>query len=196
MINSTIVRSWFEENHGILTAKELNELGVTYYSIQQLLADQVIERIKRGVYILNDGSEEELGVVFKLVPRGILCLISAAYLHDYTTNIPLRHHMAIHNKDVYHLPDHPPIKLYYWKNAQHELGVEERTYNGVSIKLYDREKTVCDFLKFRNKLETSVVKEVLKSYLRDRNRNISKLKYYSKELRISTVLDHYLEVLI
>ena len=195
-MNPSIVRSWFEENHGILTAKELTELGVTYYSIQQLLDDQVIERIKRGVYILNDGNEEELGIVFKLVPRGVLCLISAAYLHDYTTNIPLRHHLAIHNKDVYHLPDHPPIKLYYWKNAQYELGVEDRVYNGVSIKLFDREKTVCDFLKFRNKLETSIVKEVLKSYLRDRNRNIAKLKYYSKELRISSVLDHYLEVLI
>lgn len=195
MINSMIVRSWFEENHGILTAKELRELGVTSYSIRQLLKDQVIERIKRGVYVLPDGSEEELGIVRKLVPRGILCLGSAAYLYDYTTHIPLRHHVAIHNKDVYHLPDHPPIKLHYWKNAQYEVGVEEGIHNGVAIKLYDREKTVCDFLKFRNKLETSVVKEVLKSYLRDRNRNISKLKQYANKLRISTVLDHYLEVL-
>lgn len=195
-MNASIIRSWFEQNHGVLTAKELSSLGVTYHSINQLLEEEVIERVKRGVYILNDANEEELGLVFKMVPKGIMCLTSAAYIHDYTTSIPLRHHVAIHSKDIYHLPENPPIKLYYWKKSQYELGVEEMIYNGVEIKVYDREKTVCDFLKFRNKMETSGLKEILKSYLRDRKRNIVKLKQYSKELKISTVLDHYLEVLI
>jgi predicted transcriptional regulator of viral defense system len=195
-MNSSVVKSWFKQNHGVLTAKELSNLGVTYHFINQLLEEEVIERVKRGVYVLNDANEEELGLVFKMVPKGIICLNSAAYIHDYTTSIPLRHHLAIHSKDIYHLPDYPPIKLYYWKKSQYELGVETIIHNGVDIKIYDREKTVCDFLKFRNKMETSVLKEVLRSYLSDQKRDIVKLKQYSKELRISTVLDHYLEVLI
>ncbi|WP_367392116.1 type IV toxin-antitoxin system AbiEi family antitoxin domain-containing protein [Lewinella sp. LCG006] len=195
-MNVSLIQNWFKENHGVMTSKELIELGVTYYSIRHLLAEGIISKIKRGVYLLNDTSEDENGLIVKLLPKGVYCLQSAASIYNYTTSVPLRYHIAVHNKANHNLPDHPPIKLYYWKDSQYELGIEEKEINGVNIKIYDREKTVCDYFKFRNKLEFTSVKEVLNSYLRDTNRDIVRLKKYSRVLKIDKVLDHYLEVLI
>ncbi|MEZ4848654.1 MAG: type IV toxin-antitoxin system AbiEi family antitoxin domain-containing protein [Bacteroidia bacterium] len=195
-MNISLIKNMFQENHGVLTTRELKDRGLSHYEIRQLLEDKVIDKVKRGMYILSGSNEEEYSLVTKLVPNGIFCLQSAAFLHNYTTSIPLRHHLAIYTKDRYNLPEYPSIKLFYWQKAQHELGVLDIIHNHVPIKIYDREKTICDFLKFRNRLETSMIKEVLQSYLKDPKRNIVRLKNYSKKLKISSVLDHYLEVLI
>ncbi|MEM9888379.1 MAG: type IV toxin-antitoxin system AbiEi family antitoxin domain-containing protein [Bacteroidota bacterium] len=186
----------FQENHGVLTSKELLKLGLSYYKIRQLLHDKILEKVKRGVYTFRDNSEDELGLLTKLIPKGVFCFHSAAYIYNYTTSIPLKHHVAVHHKANLNLPDFPPIKLYYWQKNQYQIGVIKKEVNGVFINIYDREKTICDYIKFRNKLEVSMVKEVLQTYLSDSNRNIVQLKKYSRELRISTILDHYLELLI
>lgn len=195
MKKSSIINS-FEENHGTMTAKELISLGINYYAINNLLESGTISRIKRGLYILNDAKDDENGLVIKLLPKGVYCLQSASFMYNYITSIPLQYHIAVHSKANHNLPDYPPIKLYYWKGWQHELGIEEKIINNVKINIYDREKTVCDYLKFRNKLDFYDVKEILNAYLGDTNKDVVKLKEYSKQLRIHTVVDHYLKVLI
>jgi len=195
-VKKSIVESLFRDNHGVMTSKELLENGVTYYTIRSLLSSGYIEKVKRGIYTLAHESEDELELVNKIVPNGILCMQSAAIVYDYTNKVPLRYHLSIDNKSRVNLPDYPKIKLYYWSKSQRELGIEDKNHNGVNIKIYNKEKTICDYIRFRNKLDYSEVKEVLKSYMRDSNRDIVRLKTYSKELRIRTVLDHYLESMI
>ena len=195
-MKKSIVESLFRDNHGVMTSKELLENGVTYYTIRSLLSSGYIEKVKRGIYTLAHESEDELELVNKIVPNGILCMQSAAIVYDYTNKVPLRYHLSIDNKSRVNLPDYPKIKLYYWSKSQRELGIEDKNHNGVNIKIYNKEKTICDYIRFRNKLDYSEVKEVLKSYMRDSNRDIVRLKTYSKELRIRTVLDHYLESMI
>lgn len=196
-MKKSIVEGLFRDSHGVMTTKELLDSGVTYYTIRQLVSSGYLSKIKRGIYTLSDESEEELGLIKALIPSGILCMQSAAIIHDYTSKMPLRYHVSIDNKVRCHnLPDYPKVKLYYWSKQQLNLGVEEIDVNGINVKIYNKEKTICDYVKFRNKLEYSEVKEVLNSYMRDANRNISQLKKYSKQLKINNVLDHYLESLI
>ena len=195
-MNTLTIQNLFEANRGVLTSKELMRHGLSYYAIQRLLDKGVLDKIKRGVYTLTDSDEHEYGLITKLVPKAVFCLQSAASFYNYTTQIPLRHHLAVFTKSKYTLPKHPPIKLYYWQKSQYELGVEKELVDDIEINIYDREKTVCDFMKFRNKIGMDVVKEVLKSYLKDPKRDIVKLKRYSHELSISTVVDQYLSILI
>lgn len=58
------------------------------------------------------------------------------------------------------------------------------------------EKTVCDFIKFRNKVGLDVTKEVLKNYLAFRERNLNDLMVYAKQMGISTIVRQYLEILV
>ena len=196
LVKEQSLEAFFAEHAGILRARTLTEAGLTYYTLRKLLQTGRITRIKRGVYRWNEGNSTEMAVVKTILPTGVLCLQSAALLHDYTTGLPLQYHVAVHKKSKHTLPEKPRIKLYYWQKSQLELGISTVQYHGSEVRVYDREKTVCDYLKFRSKLETGAVKEVLHAYLSDPLRNLARLKQYAVRLRISTVLDRYLETIL
>lgn len=180
----------------VITTKELKDYGVSHYKIKQLLEEGIIERLKRGVYLLNNSDYTEHGIVQRIIPTGIFCMHSAAALYNYGTYIPNQYHLAIGSKEHYTLPDFPSIKLYYWKNNQYEFGIQAVNYGPSIIKVYDKEKTVCDFIKFRNKQERIVVNQIIKSYLRDEDRDLNKLQNYAKKLSIQSILKTYLDILL
>ena len=186
----------FKENSGILTVKELNDNNVSYSEIRKLKDEDLIEAIKRGTYRLIDADIDDFTEAQKLIPKGVFCLYSSASIHELTTYIPMEHHIAIHKKRKISLPNYPPIQPYYWGNSRYELGVEKIKKNGNWIEVYNPEKTVCDFLRFRNKLGWEAAKEVLKTYLGSEKREISKLVDYSRELRIYSKVNQYLEILL
>jgi hypothetical protein len=100
--------------------------------------------------------------------------------------------MAIPNKSKVVLPPFPPIKIYYWSNNYYNLGkVRDKEIN-----IYTIEKSVCDAIKFRNKVGTDIATEVLKTYLKRSDRNIDLLIKYAKSLRVESILMQYMEVLV
>lgn len=188
--------SLFKKNSGILTSQELKDNDISYSTIRKLRNEGLIETIKRGTYKLVDADIDDFTEAQKLIPNGVFCLFSSASIHELTTHIPMEHHIAVHKKRKIFLPDYPPIQPYYWDNSTYELGVEKVNKNGNWIDVYNAEKTVCDFLRFRNKLGLDVAKEVLKTYLGSEGREISKLVDYSRELRIYSKVNQYLEILL
>jgi len=190
------LRNLFNESKGILTFQDLQSLGLTHYSIKRLIGDGIIERVKRGKYIHLESEEDEYSLIQQIIPLGIICLASAASIYNYTTYIPNTYHLAIKSNFYPSLPEYPPIKLHYWRKKQYGLGIISILLNESKIRIYDKEKTVCDFLKFRKKLDANVVKEVLKAYLKDEEKDLIKLKKYSKELKIESILINYLEILL
>lgn len=51
------------------------------------------------------------------------------------------------------------------------------------------EKSVCDAVKFRNKIGVDVSSEILKNYLSRDDRNLTLLSDYSKKMRITGTMD-------
>lgn len=196
MKNNLGIQTLFAKSGGVLTTQELNEAGVSYYFIKKLLQAGRIERIKQGVYRWAEGTEDEWLEVAKIVPQGIFCLFSAALLHQLSTFVPAAYHLAIPWKDKVTLPDYPPVQLYFWKDNQYERGTTTHERAGFALQVYDLEKTVCDFIKFRNKVGMDSTKEVVRSYLNRKDRNLNKLMDYSRKLKISSVVEQYLEVLV
>lgn len=191
-----VIRNLFKKKNGVLTTKDLQSIGLTKYAINNLLKNGTIERIKRGKYIHNEVEEDELFLIQQIIPKGVFCLLSAAAIYNLTTHVPNKYHLGIKSNLHPKLPNHPPIKIYYWRKKQYDLGLVSIQNNGSIIRIYDKEKTVCDFIKFRSKMETNVVNEVIKTYLKDEEKNLEKLKKYSKELKIESILNNYFEILL
>lgn len=197
MKNEKYIKELFETNHGILTINELKEKGINYYYLNPFIAAQKIERIKPGFYRWVEFIGDELVEASRIVPGGIISLFTAAAYHELTTFISSTYHFAIDKNRRVRLPEYPPIKLSYWSGPQLSLGKQQiKSQEGLLITIYDKEKTVCDFIKFRNKVGIDLTKEVLNNYLRRKDRSISKLMEYARKLKISTVLKKYLEVLL
>lgn len=190
------IKRLFLTSGGVLTREELHEAGISYYFIRKLLDAGKLERIKQGVYRWKEAENDEWAEVQKMVPQGIFCLFSAAFLHELTTFVPSQYHVAIPWKDKVTLPEYPPVKLYYWQKPQYELGQAVIQRDGYEINIYDREKTVCDFIKFRNKVGMDIMKEIVKTYLGAKDRNLNKLMTYARQLGISSLVRSYLEVMV
>ncbi|MFD0958317.1 type IV toxin-antitoxin system AbiEi family antitoxin domain-containing protein [Paenibacillus chungangensis] len=189
-----------EEHHGFARTKDFITAGISPYYIKKLESIGEIERVKQGVYRQAGQINElpnEMVEVSKLVPKGVICLLSALSYYELTTYNPWEYHVAIHRFGKKpKLPDYPPIKIIYLADAQFNIGIDEISIDGSAVKIYDREKTICDMVRYREKIGIDLMKEGLRNYLQSRHKNITRLVSYADKLRIRTVLQKYLEVLI
>ena len=130
----------------------------------------------------------------KVVPGGVLCLYSAWSHYQLTTQIPQEYCLAIKRGRKITLPDYPPITLYYWSETAFTLGITNTEIEGFKVRIYDVEKCVCDAVKYRNKIGIDVCTEIIKEYLKRRDRNVSKLMKYASQLRVAKTLRIYLQM--
>ncbi|MBW9158035.1 MULTISPECIES: hypothetical protein [Clostridium] len=58
------------------------------------------------------------------------------------------------------------------------------------------EKTICDCIRYRNKIGIDIVKEGINEYLKRKDRNFNKLMKYAEICRVQKILKQYLEVIV
>ena len=130
------------------------------------------------------------------MPGGIVCLYTAWMHHRLCTTIPPAFCVAIEAKRKIVLPEELHINLYYWKKENLEFGIELKEISGFQVRITDLERSVCDAVKYRNKVGLDVCAEVIRNYARLKGRNLSLLSEYAQKLRLTKVMNNYLEIAI
>jgi predicted transcriptional regulator of viral defense system len=182
-----------------ITTEELKAMGYSYYKIGKLEADGLISRVSKSTYenLSYAGDENDFLSAKAFVPNGVICLMSAARYYALTTFLPDAVDIAIERKHkVSTLPKWPELKIYYFDHARMETGVTEINECDETFRIFDIEKTVVDIIYYRNKLGIEETSEILRNYLKRKDRQIDKLYNYSKVLRCEKIVRTYLEVLI
>jgi predicted transcriptional regulator of viral defense system len=152
---------------------------------------------KRGLYRSAQIFEaDNLGEVCRMIPSGVICMFSAWQYYNLTTHLPSFIHIAVQGKQKIVLPDYPPVKLYYWSNQYQNMAIKTIVHLGETINIYDLEKSVCDVVRFRNKVGIDITSEVLRNYLKRDDRNLDLLMKYATKLRISDIITQYLNVML
>jgi predicted transcriptional regulator of viral defense system len=190
------ILSFFSEHDGYAKAKILRAKGIRSSQLAQLVESGDLMRLKRGLYALAQGVERsELVDIQKALPGGVFCLGTALSVHGIGTWEPPEVQLAIRRDSRIALPESPPIKIFSFSGARFELGiVEQSTPTGI-VQVYDREKTICDVVRFRNSLGLDIAMEALREYLKGRGRDIPRLLEYAKLLRMEGSIRGYLEAL-
>ena len=179
----------------------LLEHGVTDNHIIEIQLLRAKERgdlikLRHGIYAVPDVLLNTMIDVERIVPNGIVCLYNAWAYHQLSTTVPPAFCIAIANKRKVVIPDTLPIELYYWKKENLEFGIMNAEISGYHVRITDMERSVCDAVKYRNKLGLDVCAEEIRSYLRKPNRNLTRLQDYAKRLRVFNTLKNYLEIAI
>ena len=187
-----ILSSIFEENHGYLSSRELNKKSSLYVALRLLVEQGVVEKIKPGLYRHSAFiQQDELTEVAKIYPQGVFCMFSAWHYYELIGQIPPVHHIAFPNKTKIKLLDYPPVKVYYW-SAQ-LLGLQQIQLDG--FKIFSLEKSVCDAVKFRNKIGKNTMAEILKNYLKRKDKDLNMLIRVAKQMRMDNLLREYLNLI-
>lgn len=189
----------FAENKKFITTSELKDLGYSYYKIGKLEEQGILSRVNRSTYenLTYTGDENDFFSAEAFVPNGVICLMSAARYYELTNFLPDAVDVAIERKKkVNTLPEWPVIRLFYFAPSRMDLGVTEVRDGDNCFHIFDIEKTVVDIIYYRNKIGIEETAEVLRNYLKRRDRQIDRLYAYAKRLRCEKIVRTYLEVLV
>lgn len=175
-----------DENGGIAKKEQLSDLGIDYRRILDFVDRKEIIRIKNGYYTygVDRFSEEEL--VAKLFPDGLLCMESALYAYGYISRKPYGFTIAVDkntSKSRFKL-DYPKVIPYYTEPESLKIGATTITYGGCQFQIYDKERVICDCLKYESKMDRMDFKEAIQSYIRDEEKDISLLMEYARERKV------------
>ncbi len=182
-----------------ITTAEFKGMGYSYYKITQLIEEGLIKKVNRSTYenLSYIGDENDFYSAEAFVPEGVICLLSAARYYELTNFLPDAVDVAIgRKKKVSTLPDWPEIKIFYFDSVRMETGVQKVCEGENIFHIFDIEKTVVDIIYYRNKVGIEETSEILKNYLKRKDRQIDRLYAYAKQLRCEKTVRNYLEVLV
>ena len=183
------VRKFMLDNGGIVKKSQLAGLGIDYRRILDFVEKGDILRIKSGYYAvhLSDFTEEEL--VAKLFPDCVLNLENALYAYGYIKKKPYGWRLAVDkntSKSRFKM-DYPKIIPMYAEPETLQLGVTEIQLSDVTVRIFEKERLICECLKYEDKMDRERFKEGLMAYIKDPKKDIAKLMYYAKERKVVTV---------
>ncbi|KUG26065.1 hypothetical protein ASZ90_004104 [hydrocarbon metagenome] len=192
---------YIEEKGGYATMGELREAGFHPRDIRKLVDENTIEKVKAGLYKIwesIDDSKINSGFIdiCRASERAVICLSSALAYHELSTINPSQIYVALPKTEKAPKISYPPVKFYYWDKSIYEPGIDKiKTKSGI-VRIYNKEKTVCDMFRYRDKLGEDIAFEALKNYLSLKEANLNKLREYSVKLRIKTVLQPYIKAIV
>lgn len=187
------------ENQKIFSTQELKEKGFSQYKASKLVDEGKLIKLNKSYYENVDYRGEESDFYFSRAhaPKGVICLLSAAAYYRLTTFVPDAVDVAIPRKaKVSTMPDWPQMKVHYYTDDRHELGVTTVKEGGNEFQIYDMEKTVADIVFYRERVGIEETKEILVTYLHRKDRNLNRLLQYAKLMKCDKVVRQYLEVLV
>ena len=182
---------------GVIRPGDARAKGIAPVYLTRLVRSGALVRVGRGLYSLANGAPTADRTVVEAarhVPRGVVCLLSALRLHGLTTQMPPAVWMAIDVKARRPGAAGPPLEIVRMSGRALKQGIEERTLEGVRVRLYGPAKSVADCFKFRNKIGLDVAIEALRDYRRRRG-SVDELLRYAEICRVARVMRPYLEAL-
>jgi len=203
---------YLEKHGGYALMKELKAASFQTRDIARLLKEGTIIKVKPGLYrlanlgnvviplprIKSSGStiSHEIIDLSKALPDGVICLASALAFYELTTFNPSEIYVAIPNAAKVPKIDYPPLRVFYFRERFYKPGIERIEVPNCTIKIYNREKTICDMFRYRNKYGDDLALEGLKTYLSIKEANINKLRKYVDICQVKTVMMPYLKALV
>ena len=175
-------------NQELIRTSELNQLSIYSKEISELVDLGYIERVKQGYYRIVEHTEEhsEAKLISQLYPDGIICMVSALFYYGYSDRTPINWDIAIDrnvSKARFNI-DYPYVKPYYIDKAHLEYGVTEGQYEDCVLKIFDRDRLICECIKHENKMDREIYNKAIINYINDSGKNVTNLLDYAKKRNI------------
>lgn len=174
--------------------------GLKDQDVYSLFKQGYIKRVRKGYYKLSVGDEPKEEIFLsKLMKQGIICVESALFYYGYSDFAPREWTIAVprsYSRTVKAIQEEVPVKAYYVQNGMYRLGETTGIFNGVTLPVYDRERTICDCFKYRTKLDNEIFNKAINAYVADEKKNLANLSKYAKEMGVYKKMMNVMEVLL
>ena len=191
------LKEYIKENV-VITNKEAEKFGYTRYNLSELTKSGQLERLRPGLYQLKGKVIDDFVLISSNSNRIIFSHQTALYLHDLSDRTPGVFHISVpQGYNASHIKKrYEDIQVHYVKKDLYEIGKTEiKSPQGNLIPIYDIERTICDIIIDREKIDKQIFTDAIKRYFKSNNKNLRLLIKYSRLFKIEDEIRKYMEVL-
>lgn len=181
-----------------LTPKAAKQLGISKYQFYQYVHQNDLQAVRKGIYVDEMTWIDELYVLHQRCPNAVFSHDEALYYHELIDREPLLHTLTIYSGyNAHRLKVDGKCKVYTVKKELLNVGkITVQDNDGHQIPMYDLERTICDLIRNRNKMEVQDFNTAFKTYISRTDKNLNRLMEYAKLFRVDNIVRRYMEVLL
>lgn len=187
----------FDRYGGMMRTKDLQKEKIQYRTLQRLIDQEVVEKVRYGYYQwINPEDFSEVGTVIRLFPDAVFCMETALRYYEYSDRTPAEWHLAVSKdsgKSRFKI-DYPFVKPHYMEPSWLEVGLTSGTMDGNKVRIYDKDRVICDCLRYRNKMDKEIFNKAVQRYIADPEKNIPHLLEYAEVLRVKKIVKELIGV--
>lgn len=187
------LKNFFKKNHGYITTKEIENIGISKTLIPELIKQKVLRKVAYGIYIDNNLIEDEFYILQKRFSNIVFSYNTACYLLNLSDRAPYK----IDITTINHNNINEDLNIHYISKDKFDIGIIEieSPYSN-PIKIYNAERCICDLLKNPNAVDLEVYNKIVNNYFKQKNKNLTTLEKYSKIFNVHKKFEYIMEVLI
>lgn len=195
-MNAVILEA-IKNNNNLITTSQVIGMGFSKTLLTKYVKAGLLERSSHGVYSLADTLQDDLYILMLHSSKIIFSHDSALFLNNLSDRTPFHHSITIPSNSALPNTIKGECNCFYIKPELYGLGmVERKTAFGNVVRCYNAERTVCDFLRSRNRCDDEMVISAIKNYASSSIKNLNLLAAYSEKLKVEKELKKYMEVLL
>ncbi len=197
MPNEVRMKMLLDANNGYLRTADVVAMGITRVSLAAFVKKFDLERVSYGVYASSDVVLDDLFVLQTRNKEVIFSHETALYLHGLMDREPFITHVTVPTGyNGTHLRN-AGVRVHQRKAELFGLGKSKlASHYGNSVCAYDMERTICDIIQSKDKMDIQVFQTALKEYIKSTKKNIPTLMRYARELKLEKRVRQYTEVLL
>ena len=180
----------------MLRLKDFTAQDIGPETLARLVREGLIVRLARGLYQQANASVDarhSLAEAAALVPKAVVCLISALQFHELTLQMPSEVWMAIDRTAWRPRIEYPPIRIVRFSGTALTNGIKRHRIEGVEVAITDAARTIVDCFRYRRKIGIDVALEGLREGLRQRKVTSDQLWRNAAKMRVWSILKPYVE---
>jgi len=190
------IEAYLKKHDGIVRTSAFQSAGFHNTYLTELAEEGYLVRIKAGLYLLSEKQSAAGFFETQLaLPAAVICLASALSVHELTTFEPPSVQAAVPRDDKTVPPEYPPVRKFSFGNTRYSLGISRIEVEGREIAVYNREKTICDCIRYRRILGQDIVNEAVRNYIASQETDIHRLIEYSRILKSEGPVMNHLKLM-
>lgn len=186
-----------QEKNGYITTQDAESKGIHREYLSLFVEEERLVRTAPGVYQLPSAWDDAMLNLQQKRKSMIFSHETALFMHGLSDREPFIYSVTLPTGYNTTQLNHNNLKTFTIKRDLLELGITSaKTTYGNTIVVYDIERTICDMLRSRNRVDKQVLSEGLKRYINNPTKDLNKLVKYAQSLGMYSVLKRYLELVL
>ena len=192
-----ILHQAIRENGGVITTHQVQTLGFSKTLLTNYIESEELIRAAHGIYILPDEIEDDMYTLMLRSKKLIFSHASSLFIFGLSERTPFIHSVTFPSNAAIPQSIQSSCKCFYIKPEFHCMGLVEKPNTfGHLVRCYNPERTICDLLRNRSRIDVETVLSALKHYAASKGKNLNLLAEYATKLKVFKALKRYMEVLL